>query len=196
MRWQNISLAKRQQRLIGIVLLLAVIVSSWLVLQTSFYQISSKDMDEHQPDAFMEQVHAIRFDELGCLATEFFAPIMWHYPLNNTTEMTKPHFLIYLEGKQPWKISALQGKAFTGINRIVLWNNVLGHEAKGPHNPETSIRMASVTLFPTRKYAETNQEVTAEQPGVLIKSKGAQIDLTQRTIKLLAKVRGDYEPTQ
>lgn len=195
MHWQNTPRYNQRQRLIGTALLLAAMVSSWLVFQTSLYQVLDKIIDEHQADAFMENVHAIHFDELGKIEAEFFSPQMRHYPIHNMTKMDKPRFIIHVEDRAPWEITALNGKAYQGIKRLALWNQVVGYEPKSIHNAESTIKTDSMMVFPSQKYAQTDNEVIAMQPGLTVRSMGAHVDLSKHTIELLAKVRGEYVPS-
>lgn len=193
MHWQNI-FYNNKKSLIGAALLLSTLISCWLVFQTLLYQPRLKTEDEHQSDAFMEEVHAVDFNELGKIEAEFFSKKMLHYPIKNITEMDMPRFIIHVQGRAPWEITAFKGRAYEGIKRIALWDQVNGYEPKSANNLETTIETESIMVFPSAKYAETNQEITAKQPGVKVKSRGAQVDLNKHTIKLLANVRGEYVP--
>ena len=194
MHWQNTPHYSNKQKIIGTALLLAAIISSWLVFQTAADKTPVKKTAGQHFDAFMNNVHAIHFNQSGRIEAEFFTPSMQHYPVNNVTEMNNPRFIIHIDGRAPWEISALNGKAYDGIKRFALWNQVVGYEAKSPANPEATITTDSLMIFPSQKYAETDKELIAQQPGLRIKSTGARICLNNHTIQLLEKVRGVYDP--
>lgn len=193
MRWLNISLNSNKQKVLLIALTLAAIASSWLVLQLSAQDAAKTD--EHRSDAFMQNVHAIHFNELGKVEAEFFSPQMLHYPISNITIMDKPCFLIHIEGKPPWQITANKGKAYEGIKRLALWDTVVGYQPQSAINPASTIQTEQIMVFPSQKYAETNREVIAKQSGLTLHSTGATVDLNKHSIKLLKQVRGEYVPT-
>lgn len=156
-------------------------------------QPPAKNQNSHT-DAFMENVHAIQINEQGLVDAEFFSPKMWHYPQGNIMIMQAPHFILFDEARPPWHITSLDGKAFNGVAKVELWHKVAGHQAPGKTNLETALYTEQITLYPSRKYAETSHLVLAQQPNKTVLSKGAQIDLTKHTIELLAKVRAEYVP--
>ncbi len=182
-----------KQAIIYILLFIAVILSCWLMYWYVLKQTSVTITKPTTPDAFAKQVVAIRMDENGNILNELFTPYLIHSPVNNTTTFVTPHLVFQTPSKEPWHVYADHGQMQQGDQTIVLWGNVKAIQAAGPNNPATALTTTAATLYPKLKQASTDQPVTLVQPGIIVKSVGAHVDLKQNTVDLLSQVSGEYQ---
>jgi lipopolysaccharide export system protein LptC len=167
----------------------------WMILQRTFSPTSQTPHNTHDPASFVEGVTVVQMDQFGNVADEFHAPMMWHYSDDNTTDIDSPEITLYKDNQPPWKITAVRGRVNGNNKSVLLWDNVEASQAASPHMPSTRILTTAITVYPQRKYAETDQVVTALQPGAMMKSLGLRADMQRGTIELLAHVRGTYAST-
>lgn len=185
----------KKVNLIWMVLLAAAaIVSSWFAYHTYEFEASKNLPNFSAPDAFIEEVEGWQMDKTGKLTFQFSSPRLTHLPKKDATLLLNPHFVIYQENKMPWHVDAEQGRATHGINTLYLWKNVNITEEKGPNNNLTTIQTQSVTVYPKKRIAKTNDDVEIQQPGGIVTAKGVQVDMEKGEAVLLSNAKGRYDP--
>lgn len=154
---------------------------------------SKQPPSNHQPDAFMRDISYYQYDEQGRLHSHLTSPFITHYPQQNASRFLHPHYLIYTDKRVPWTITANYGKSRNGIHWVYLWGSVKVHEPQQPTEPETKITTTTLTIYPMRSFAKTNQEVTIIRQNAIIKATGMTADLKKGVLHLLSHSRGIYE---
>jgi lipopolysaccharide export system protein LptC len=177
-------------------LLLLVFLTAYLVVSMQNALNHSFQYNKHLPDAFMEDVHAKRMDSFGHLESELTTPKLIHYPENDRLTIESPQMIIYREKTPPWTINANHAETYADFKLVYLWEDVKIHEAASKDSYETTLLTHALTLYPDRRFAETDQEITMIQPGSEIKATGMQVSLPEGWVKLLSKARGFYDPAQ
>ncbi len=146
------------------------------------------------PDAFMEDVTATFIDKQGRISMKVVTPKLVHYANNDTTHFTAPTLTLYRQSPEPWVVTSLQAKAFQGMEKINFWDNVVIQHAADKKNIATTIKTATLTVYPELQTAETSDLITMIQPNIMVKATGMQADMTTGNIKLLSQAQGEYIP--
>ncbi|HLB57904.1 MAG TPA: LPS export ABC transporter periplasmic protein LptC [Gammaproteobacteria bacterium] len=180
--------------IIIVLLLFAAGLSGWSML-ISKQPVSTVTSHLKQPDAFMENVVATIINKEGKPSLKIETPKMVHYAEDDTTDITTPHVTIFRHSPKPWYIDSDYAKTTQGISQIVFWSNVVIHHPSDSANPMTMMKTATLTIFPDKKIAETDQAVTLTQPDTTIHAIGMLTNLDDGTVKLLSEAKGEYVPS-
>jgi len=178
--------------LIAIALIGLAALSLWLVQAVKTTQPTAAQPRLRTPDYFIENFTASSLDEQGRLRDRLRAPIMFHYPHDDSAELTKPHLELYRQDAPPWQIDADKGWVYRRSDSVLLQGNVLiWQDAKdGP----IRIITRDVRVQPSKKYAETDAPVTILRNGARVDAVGMRVYFQESRIQLLSTVRGIYDP--
>lgn len=103
-----------------------------------------------------------QFDLSGRLQHKLSAERFTHFPITDLTTMITPTLSLIPTTDSPWKITANEGRIlpFTDYREEVveLWDNVLA-EQTGEAGNFLNIQSQSLTVYPDREYAETDDKV-------------------------------------
>ena len=145
-------------------------------------------------DAIVRGLNFVQYDQHGKRARVLFTPEMRIYNQDNRSVFEDPHISLYRDQSPPWSIKSQHGKSLDGSKTITLWRDVIMHQAASSQNPERTILTEEINYVPEKNYASTQQEITLQQDGLLVKSRGLHAYLDKQYVELLSKVRGRYEP--
>ncbi|MHB1947914.1 MAG: LPS export ABC transporter periplasmic protein LptC [Gammaproteobacteria bacterium] len=172
----------------------AVGLSCWSIFLSSQTPVVTAQSAPDQPDAFMEEIVATIMNKQGTPKLKIETPKMVHYANDDTTELTKPHVVIYRQSPQPWHIHANHAKATLGTTEIKFWENVIIHHLADEENPLTTMHTAALTILPEEKVAKTAEAVTMRQPNAKIDAVGMLANWEEGTVKLLSQAKEEYVP--
>lgn len=176
-------------------MLLSLIVAGvWTAFMSYRPENIKNTMLSSLPDGFMEGVHALILDKNGQPKIIIDAPRMVHYAEDDMTKLTKPLLTIYRKSPKPWYVTSRMAKAMHGIDTVHFWRDVTIHHKADAKEPETVIKTESLTVYPNKDTAETNDAITLQQPNLIVKAIGMYADMNIGEVKLHANVRGIYEP--
>ncbi len=183
----------------NIIITLSLLIITGLAVWTtllSFHPPAIVTVNNNSPDAFMEDVVALIMDKQGKPHMKIVTPKLVHYPEKDTTQLTSPELTLYRNSLEPWFIKSRFATATDGTDYIHFWDNVTIHHAADENNAATFIKTTTLTVFPNKKLAETNQLITLIQPNLLVKSLGMKANMNTGDIKLLSEARGEYVTDQ
>jgi lipopolysaccharide export system protein LptC len=184
-----------KKTLIYTILLLAVIASGTYLTFNAAKKVTSIHINAAEnPDFFMTNAVYVDLDANGEIHNQINTSKITHFTTDNTYYFDAPHLQMYSSNEQPWDISAIKGKSEHGKEKIYLWENVNLHQLAGKNNAEILVNTTKLTIYTDRKFAETDQPLTISQAGTTVTSIGAQADFLHGTIKLLSRVKGQYQP--
>ena len=179
---------------LSILLIVLVCLSTYFMLRNvPRHHSTSKQQLDHQPDAFMHNVSYFQYDYRGLLHSYLNAPLIVHYPWEDSSYFNHPYYLIYTDKRVPWAVVANQGKSQGGVRQVYLWDHVKIHESQQPTEPETTIITRALTIFPNRFFAKTNKDVIIIQPNSTVKAAGMTADLKKGIVHFLSHSIGIYE---
>ncbi|MEE9254763.1 MAG: LPS export ABC transporter periplasmic protein LptC [Pseudomonadales bacterium] len=127
-------------------------------------RVLSPELDQ-EPDYYMEGADIRQFDELGELRYRMRAERVSHYPARNVTELDAPHLTLFEQQPTPWVVSSDWGTirhqvgAENGSRDVV---ELIDHVKLERHVGEVEfieVTTSKLTLYPDRKYAETDEAV-------------------------------------
>lgn len=174
---------------------IAILYITFLMQQTRLFQAPTTSLLEN-PDAFGERVTIIEMNEQGTRDNSFSADTLVHYPYQDTTRFTHPHFTAYPVTGQPWHALANYGQSSHGMDKLTLWGQVKIQQPAGPDNKELTLITSLLTLYPQRDFAETDRPVLITDPHTTVNAIGMRAYLQEKRVQLLAKTRGVYDPPQ
>lgn len=184
------------RKLITIFLLfLATSLTGWSIL---IWKQSSAIVTSNQikkPDAYMENVISTVLNKEGKPSLKIETPKMIHYPEGDTTHLTTPHVTVYRQSPKPWTIDSDYATASQGVTQILFWSHVVIHHPTDSVNPNTTLQTPSLTIFPDKQIAKTDQAVVLKQPDATVHAIGMLANLDDGTIKLISKARTEYVPS-
>lgn len=181
--------------IISFLLLIAASLSTWSILISKQAGLIIVKTPTERPDAIMENVVATIINKEGKPSLKIETPKMIHYAENDTTNITTPHVTVYRESPKPWTIDSQYAQATHGIAQINFLNHVVIHHPEDKLNPTTTMQMPSLTVFPDKQIAQTDQAVILTQPDTTIHAIGMLANLNNGTIKLLSQTRTEYVPS-
>lgn len=174
--------------------LLALASSGWYFASSSLVIKLDKQTLTTTPDAIISQLTVQQFDAKGQLTHYLQTPLMNHLPLNNTHELTTPHIIIAQPNQPFWDIHAKHATALLGGQQITFNDNVIIHQKKDKHRPETTFTTEELSYFPKDKRATTSKDITFVQAENVIRSTGMNAYLAENRVQLLSNARGTYVP--
>ncbi|OGT37524.1 MAG: LPS export ABC transporter periplasmic protein LptC [Gammaproteobacteria bacterium RIFCSPHIGHO2_12_FULL_37_14] len=180
--------------IISSITILMVLLAAWITLAYQAKPSISKQ-ETPQPDTVMENVVATMMNKQGKPKLKIVTTKLMHYIENDTTDLISPELTLFRQSPQPWHITSKFAKASGGINQIDFWGNVVIRHAITATDPSTVIRTATLTVYPNKQTAETNDPITLAQPNTFIKATGMLADMNSGDIKLLSQARGEYVPS-
>jgi lipopolysaccharide export system protein LptC len=146
--------------ILSIVFIACALAINWVMDESELIQ---PDRKRNDPDLYMLNASFNQFDEQGNLHHTLNAARFTHFPLTDLTTMKQPS--LELESQwptRPWKITADEGRILPESKYreeiVELWDNVLAAKSRGD-GKFIHIQTNSLTVYPERAYAETDQKV-------------------------------------
>lgn len=140
------------------------------------------------PDYIIEPVVTFRFNPQGQLLDYFLAKKMIHFTENDTGYFTEPVLYIYQNQQQTWHIKSKAGRSIQNFTTLFLQGDVWINQAKN----NAVLTTNTLTLYPDKNQAETDDAVFVRQPGIQMRGVGMRADLTKQTVQLLSNAKGFY----
>lgn len=139
---------------------------------------------------YLINVHSRQYDELGTLDTTINSTHIKHRPSDNSIQVDEPLINLYDQGLAQWKISAQRGVIYDEGDKIDLTQRVVIIS----NDQITSLKTPQLFIYPNKKLVNTEQAVTLHSANGFTRAVGMRANLAEKTIVLLDKVRGQYEP--
>ncbi len=171
-------------------LFILLAAGSGLLMQMTSKKEDVKIKVAHSPDYYVEDFTVTDMDIDGKLKQTLSAERMLHYPDDDSTELTRPHLVIYEEGVPPWKIRSETGW-ISGDGQLMLLNGVVKIDrVAAPGVRPMHITTRNLRVRPKESYAETDEKVKVHSLGDVQTSTGMQAWLNKPIrLKFLSKVR-------
>jgi lipopolysaccharide export system protein LptC len=131
-----------------------------------FMADSEREVDfipRNEPDLYMLNATINHFDLEGELQHRIAANRFTHFPLTDVTTLKFPALALGKTGESdPWEITSRDGRILPASDYrkevVELWRNVLASQS-GNGSKLVTIETNSLTLYPGREYAETDEPV-------------------------------------
>jgi lipopolysaccharide export system protein LptC len=148
-----------------------LIVISTLILASSLAvnwilddsQSPELEAAQNDPDLYMLNASINQFSTEGVLTHTLSAARFTHFPLTDLTTLKSPRIELGSENTaNPWRIAASEGRLLSASlyreEIVELWNNVLANQSSDSRE-FVQIQTNSLTVYPEREYAETDEKV-------------------------------------
>ncbi len=167
---------------------------SWWLVQTSGVEDSEHISAAHTPDYYVDNFTVSTMGPDGKPKQKLTADRMLHYPDDDSTELTRPHMVLYEADTPPWQVRSETGWV-SGDGKLVLLNGeVKIDRAAAPGIRPIHIRTSDLRVRPEEKYAETDKTVRIRSLQSNQTSVGMQAWFNKPVrMKFLSNVRGHYE---
>jgi lipopolysaccharide export system protein LptC len=183
----------QRQTLALLILSVLALLTGWAVWQLRERDTPPSLIGPPRSDYFVEQYELISFDEAGNEAFWLRGPRLARHPQLGTLELEQPRFGMPAE-PQRWRGRSDRGWVSADADRVRLIGAV---ELRSTPHPEQGVMRLtgdSLDLLPEVNRAETDDAVTIEGPGSILRGRGLRADLASRDVQLLSEVTGRYEP--
>ena len=168
--------------------------SSWWYIETTQEEEKVYSKPGHEPDFFVNGFSATALDESGKPRHRLSAERMVHYLDDKSTEVTKPVFTIYDEGKSDWMATSETGWMSEDGELVLLNGKVIidrpGSQTASPLHVVTS----NLRVYPKKDYVETDEFVRLTSGDNWLTATGFQGWFKAPIrLKFLSEVRGRYD---
>ena len=149
--------------LIIAVLVILVALGTNLIVDDKEAADDDVELQRNDPDLYMLDAKITKFDQDGQVQHKILADRFTHFPLTDLTVLEDPVIKLFAdENKQPWDIESRNGRLLPESayreQVVELWEQVVAtqHRENGRF---INIQTNSLTVYPDRDYAETDQKV-------------------------------------
>jgi lipopolysaccharide export system protein LptC len=166
--------------MLGIIILIVTIATNWLLDEGP--PPDEGELKRNDPDLYMLNATIKQFTDQGELHHDLGAQRFTHFPLTDLTTMLEPNLRILTTNDEPWFITADNGRLLsksTFREEVVeLWDNVLAIR-QNDDGRFVNIQTESLTVYPEREYAETDQKVTIDDNASRTTAAGMKVHFQQ-----------------
>jgi len=148
----------------------------------------------HDPDYIVNNFSAMTLGEQGAPRYLIAAQKLEHYPDDDSTHLEQPRLTSPYTDKPPLHISASRGEVSHNGDEVFLRDEVKIVRDASAKQGETVITTSYLHVVPDDEKADTDRPVTMTEARGTVSAVGMQLDSKARAIKLLARVKSQYEP--
>lgn len=150
--------------------------------------------EQLKPNYQAYAMHSVLYTDDGRINHEVFAQQMAHYDKQGYTLFTQPSYVIYTENrKNPWQISALEGK-LTDNQRLILEQGVV-IQSTDDNGLVQTMQTSYIELDLTSKDVVSQHPVTITGDNYMIQSKGIKANLQSNTFEIGEHVETTFQPS-
>lgn len=149
---------------------------------------------ENAPDYYLIGFELTEMNAVGEVQHRLSADDLYHYPDSATATLTRPHLLVYADGRWAWGIAAERGVAAERARLINLLGDVRVRYNGADPAEDVQMYTDELDVWPDAKLAETRAAVRIEDRSGVTRAVGLSADLARRQTVLHADVRGEYAP--
>lgn len=149
----------------------------------------SEVLSSGEPDLYMEDAVVTQYQGDGSLKYELASTRIRHFKDRNLTQLDDPDLQMHQTDNPPWTARADEGEIrYQATEEDVqeevfyLHQNVFLEQARGERF--ISLRSDDLTIYPDRRYAETDQAVMIDTNAGRTKAVGLAADLERSVLKL------------
>lgn len=151
---------------------------------------------ENAVDSRIFNLSVKRFDEQGVMIQELKTPKLEHIPYQDTHILTTPDILASQKDKGYWLVRSKKATSIHGGEQIDLSEDVVAKHFNQERQLVGSFLSNSLRWLPKQHQLTSDDDVTYEQAGSIIQSKGMIAWLDSQSVKLLHHARAFYKANQ
>lgn len=151
------------------------------------------------PYAVIDQAQSRHFNEDGQLSYQFSTSTLKHFRLDlgeissrDFTTLDNPVLTLYAND-EVWYVSSHQGRVTEQgevlklSQKVRVWQEKTGDDI-------LELNTEELLIYPNKKMIQTDQLVTIRSSQGAIEARGMVVDLEDKHIQLMSKVRGKHDP--
>lgn len=168
-------------------------VTYWLNQQVQPEPAKPDPRLRHDPDAFMDNFSAVRFNRVGQTSYIMSAKKLEHYPDDDSTTLDAPQLTSVAVGRPSIHVVARRGTVANRGDEVFLHEDVEVLREASAEREQMTLETEYLHVIPDRDWADSNQPVLLRDPHNTINAVGLEMDNRQQTLKLLSQVRSTHE---
>ncbi len=174
-----------------LVLLLAGIVTGWSIwrLRTASPDVLATST---RPNYLLHDFELVALDGQGKESFTVRAPQLAQDAVDRTLSLETPLFLVPDKDGKRWQLRSRTGWVAADNSVLRLRGSVVA--TSPPGTPATTMKTEQLNVFPDRNEASSPTLVAVTQPGLTMHGTGMRVDLSDKRVRLLSKVRMTYDP--
>jgi lipopolysaccharide export system protein LptC len=174
------------------------ITVTWLSLTGSVdkqpeIDLPAADSSQRIADHFLNEATIISFNSQGMPRSQISGSRLLHYPDDEDAELLDPHIILYQDEGSPILITADKGWVNKDATRVFFKGHTIIERKKSQSNSFSRLDTPELTIWPNKKFAETNKHVKITTDTAIATGTGMKAYLNKGRYYLLNNVRGHYE---
>jgi lipopolysaccharide export system protein LptC len=155
------------------------------------------NVTRHDPDYIVDKLSGVRMGGTGAASYTLSAERMMHYPDDDSTLLMTPRFVSY-GGSARVAVTVTASEAVVSSNgdHVYFQDDVRVTRAAHANGSELVMRTTFLHVVPDHHIARTDREVSITDAATTVSGVGLEMNSETRVIKLLANVRGTYDPAR
>lgn len=148
----------------------------------------------HDPDYRLNNFSIVKTDRHGNLRHALAAAEMVHYPDDDSTELTDPHFAMYTNNQPSTQIRSKRGRITSDGKDVYFIDAVKVVRGATRDKGEMTVETSYLHIIPEQDIATTDRPVVIRQaPGTVIHANGMKYNKKLGTLELYKRARVHYE---
>lgn len=193
MRKPLINLLNKPLIAVGLLLVTIVLVAR-LLAPTNLSEETTDITSYVAPDAIMENVIAIRMNEVGIAENKLITSKITVYSHNNYSLMINPELSLLTNEGGEWLITSEQGQTHSDYpNGLLLTGNVKVKQLLATPAESLTMHTDNFLIYPERNFAQTNDEVEILLANGHLTAIGLKANFQIGSIELIKNVEGYYD---
>lgn len=184
----------KPQYILLAVILLATVLSGWLLRLVEVGGKTPSTKARHIPDYYFDQFTSTVMGLNNRPRYRISAARLDHYPDDDSKVLTQLDLYYYPGDTTSWEIKAEHGLITAGNRQIRLNGQVHLVHAASATRPRLTLDTDTLVIYPKEKQAQTDTRVMIRSGRDTIKARGMRVDLNNGQLELLADVQGHYVP--
>ena len=146
-----------------------------------------------ESDYFISNFSMTSYNAQGTIQTRIKGEHLEHYTHSDIIQIISPQITLMRQGKATWNMDAQY--AFMGKkDEIILSGDIKINQTTEAYLDPIYITTTSLRILPEHQLVDSNDYFELQTETAKLQGQGLNINLNQRTIQLLSKVKGIYNP--
>ena len=167
--------------------------SLWLLKGLEQEGRTAREYSLDEPDYYLENMTRTRTGSNGSVRNILRAPIVEHFPGDDSMKLDRPHLEIYGDEDKPWQVVADRGWMSSGNEVVLLHGDVEIWREGDDGRRSYEVLTEELRVLPEEQYAETQQPAVIVAPGGITHSIGMRANFGHGRLELIERVRSRYE---
>ncbi|MDR3323701.1 MAG: LPS export ABC transporter periplasmic protein LptC [Zoogloeaceae bacterium] len=173
------------------VLVILAGLSFWLERATEVHLVKDDGKTRHAPDTLVEDLTLYRHDANGLLQYKLAAPLLEHYPDDDSSLIQQPRLINYRPDGPEVVLTSEEALVTEQGKHILARNNVIITRAAFDRRGEMVARTPELTILPDEGRAFNQHPVDIREGQNWLKGVGVQIDNNKGVFSLQSRVTGE-----